>query len=430
MKQRRFVVVGGGASGIFAAIAAARKGADVTVLEATTKPLRKVILSGGGRCNVLHRPLSTAKDLISNYPRGKRALLGLFTSRWTQKDTYDWFEREGVALKVEADGRCFPTTDDSTTVSNALLAAAEDAGVRIVLGARVESIDPSPWTLRYRLKRARGAEGAQPSHETIAADAVMLATGSAPVGYALCRDLGLDVVAPIPSLFSFRLEAGHALEGLQGVALRDCELSFARAAPRREKRITQRGPLLVTHNGVSGPAALRLSSFAALELSECGYSGALRLAVVPGLTPAKARAVFRAHRESVSGKSLVKNSSPFETLPRRVWGALSAAATGDSARRWADLRKEEEEALVRALTALELPFRGKDSNKDEFVTAGGVALSEINTRSMEAKNDKLKGLYFAGEVLNVDGVTGGFNFQACWSGGHIAGEAAARDVGS
>ena len=249
---RHLVVVGGGASGVFAAIAAARRGARVTVLEATSKPLRKVILSGGGRCNVLHRPLTSAKQLVSHYPRGGKALIGPFTSRWTQDETYDWFEREGVALKVEADGRCFPTTDDSTTVSNALLAAAERAGVTIVLGARVESIEPSPWTLRYRAKRARTA--AESTVATIAADAVMLATGSAPAGYGLCRDLGLDVVTPIPSLFSFRLEAGHALEGLHGVALSDCELTFVpgprvvSGANSNESNSKAKGEFVVCHH--------------------------------------------------------------------------------------------------------------------------------------------------------------------------------------
>ena len=483
MASNSLIVVGGGASGIFAAIAAARSGcSSVTVLEATSRPLRKVLLSGGGRCNVLHRPgVYSPRDLaLKHFPRGSRELIGPFSSRWTQQDTWDWFENEGVALKIEDDGRCFPVTDNSATIADALLDAARFAGVELILGARVESIEECKqkqenedglsrehlWTVSYterrdgddrRLKRVRRS------------DAVMLATGSAPAGYELARSLGLEVATPVPSLFSFRLPADtNPLAGLAGVSLRDVELglladgadggdaSTSDASARRSSTSTssakmthpQRGPLLVTHRGISGPAALRLSSFAATDLAARAYRGTLALNLVPGEISSITDAVdaLRAHRVTHGSRGFVHGGTsgayPFAAqLPRRVWAALCDIALGDGLRsggggggggelaprkkvRWGELRKAEEMKLCTSLVSLRLPFQGKDANKEEFVTCGGVELAQVHLKTMEAKCRK--GLYFGGEVLNVDGVTGGFNFQACWTTGYVAGVAAAE----
>jgi predicted Rossmann fold flavoprotein len=429
------IVVGAGAAGMFAAITAARRGVSVQVLEATKKPMRKILQSGGGRCNVLHRPLSNPRELSEHYPRGNRELIGPFTSQFTQHQTFQWFENEGVSLKVEEDGRCFPVTDNSETVASALRVAAQEAGVSISVGTRVTKIQPHNSSNNFQwkvyVKNKRNAKDG-----VLVADACMLATGSTPAGFELAHKLDLNICKLMPSLFSFRLQPGHLLEGLQGVTFANAELSLLENPVQgQEGRTTkskptllnkQRGALLITHRGISGPAALRLSSFAAAHLFDCRYKGQLRLNCLPGMSIENIRQELLAFRNK-SNKSLVSGGAssayPFrESIPRRVWQNITKKViNGQCDLRWNDLKKEHVAQLCQLLVNIVLPFIGKDTNKEEFVTAGGVDLKEISLKTCESK--RYKNLYFGGEILNVDGVTGGFNFQACWTTGYMVGAA-------
>jgi predicted Rossmann fold flavoprotein len=463
------VVVGGGASGIFAAIAAARRGLQVTVLEQGKAPLRKVLASGGGRCNVMH-DVKPARELVRSYPRGERELIGPFSARFSPEQTRQWFEDEGVELKVERDGRVFPRTDDAETIAGALRRAAEAAGVRTVLGAKVSRIGRrcseaagagARFSIEYEAKRS--------SRSLVSLDcsAVLLSTGSAASGYQLARRLGHTLVKPYPSLFSFRVpmepepepeqrEPGSAvLAGLAGVVLSAATLTLE--LPQQQAAVaappTQHGPLLVTHRGLSGPAALRLSAFAAAELRDMGYEGTLILSSVggsdggggsgrgkkrqkSGVEAARAlrycRGELAEYAKAHATQQIVnaKGARPFaDAVPKRWWGAIAKHAIGETKLAqltWAHLRKDELEELAQALACLRISFRGKDTNKDEFVSAGGVSLKEVDLAKMESK--LVSGLYFSGELLDVDGVTGGFNFQAAWTTGHVAGEAAAAAV--
>lgn len=446
------IVVGGGASGLFAAITAARGGASVLCLESGSQPLRKVRISGGGRCNVMHDPLSwqpaAAKDLLAGrYPRGSQELISPLLSGFSPTQTADWFRAEGVRLKREADGRVFPSTDDSATVIDALLAAAERAGVRLRTGAKVEAVaalseGAGEACAGFELSVARRGEAAA---ERVRCAALVLATGSA--SHGLAASLGHEPSPLLPSLFAFRLCAGGLLDGsLAGLSVPDAELSFeppqvaegAEPAARGRRRpvVSARGPLLVTHRGLSGPAALRLSAYGALELAAAGYRGELLLNLCPQLPPREVGALLGAFARGEQRLKQLGNASPFE-LPRRLWRAVVAgAASGeiaqgggaggiDPSRRWETLSSAELRLLEGRLTRLPLPFSGKDANKEEFVTCGGVRLREVGMRDLSSK--KLPGrLFFAGELLDVDGVTGGHNFQACWTTGFLAGSAAAE----
>ena len=374
-------------------------------------------------------------------------MIGAFTSRFTQEETWDWFEQAGVKLKVEEDGRCFPVTDRAETVADALWTAAKQAGVEIELGARVTALESregrelQTWNLQIQRKPSQ-RRAKTSATELLIADNVMLATGSSPLGYGLASQQGHALLRTMPSLFSFRLSEGHSLEGLQGITAADVELTLAQTASQTNSNIkgkrkrsnkgdktqTQRGSLLITHRGLSGPAALRLSSFAAADLRDCGYAGELRLRFLPDMSLEKIRATLR--ETYVGGNGLVSGGAnskyPYaEKIPRRLWAALVSEATDgrQPGARWGDLRKNEMHRLCDILAGkgLTLPFRGKDTNKEEFVTAGGVDLKEVDLRTCESK--LCSGLFFGGEVLNLDGITGGFNFQSCWTTGFIVGKA-------
>jgi len=408
----RVVVVGGGASGYFAAVSARRHGAaDVLLIEATRKPLKKVLASGGGRCNVLHDPSLPVADFVERYPRGRRELRGPYSKLFGPEDAKRWFEAEGVALKTEADGRVFPTTDSSETIAAALRDAARTAGVRTKEGVAVTGVS---------VENGRFAVATKDSSSE-AADAVIIATGSAPAGYGLATALGHTVEAPCPSLFSFRVQS-PVLEGLAGLSLEDAVLEL-RDRPKGPRPPT-RGPLLVTHRGLSGPAALRLSAFRARDLRERAYKGALVLDALPDASPAAVRAALDGHKKA-NGKALAAGSSrPYEQIPKRLWARLAARAGVREDDRWAGLSSPTLDKLAAGLKRLELDFDGKDTNKDEFTTAGGVALNEVDMKSFMSK--RVPGLHFAGELLDVDGVTGGFNFMHCWCSGFAAGASAAR----
>ena len=412
-KRPHILIIGGGAAGFFAAItcAEAQPGARVTVLE-RGQPLAKVRISGGGRCNVTHDEPDPAQ-FVTHYPRGSRALRGPL-SRFGAAETAAWFERRGVTLKTEADGRMFPESNTSETVVNCLLEAARRAGVELRTGAAVRSLSVSrehaPGRFTATLKDG----------ETIAAERVLLATGSNPQVYRWLETLGHEVIPPVPSLFTLKL-ADPRLAGLAGVSVPDAEVSLLGTALTKTP-LTQRGPLLVTHWGLSGPAVLKLSAWGARELHDHDYHTPLRVNWLPTMNAAEVRKALLEQKAAEPRKTV--SSHPLFGLPGRLWSALVGAA--GLAERWADVSKAQLERLLSELQQGRFEVTGKGVFKEEFVTCGGVKLKEVNFRTMESR--VCPGLYLAGELLDIDGVTGGFNFQNAWATGYLAGQALAESV--
>lgn len=403
------IVVGAGAAGLFGAIACAEAnpGAAIHIFEAGREPLAKVRISGGGRCNVTHACFDPAA-LVSHYPRGDRALRGPF-SRFQPRDTVAWFEQRGVRLKTEADGRMFPTTDDSGTIVDCLLGEARRLGIQIHTSQAIAQIhhdDEGFW-----LTTRAGAEW----H----CDRLLLATGSSPGGYRLALKLGHDLVPPVPSLFTFNIP-DPALHDLAGVSVETVHLSLGLDD---SPALTQSGPLLVTHWGMSGPAVLKLSAYGAVGLHRQRYRAPLIVNWLPTLNQDQVRQKLTSLKQE-QGKRQVAAFSPFPELSRRLWQYLAQhrAELGTSLN-WADLSKTQVQALVTELTRGQYAIAGKGVFKDEFVTCGGIPLPEVNFKTLESR--RCPRLYLAGEILNIDGVTGGFNFQNAWTTGWLAGQAMA-----
>src|ERR1043165_1050933 len=401
------VIVGGGAAGFFAAItcAEANPGQSVVILEATGEVRAKGRSSGGGRCNVTH-DCREPKALVGNYPRGTRELLGPF-SRFGPRQVIAWFAGRGVDLKVEEDGRMFPTTDSSQTIIDCLTSAAEAAGVQVRRNAAVKALTREGE--RWQVTTAG---------EVITADAVLLATGSGKSGHALAAALGHTVVPPVPSLFTFTIPEPWIRE-LAGLSVEDVHLTLLDLT----EEITTRGPLLCTHWGFSGPAALRASAWGARVLAAVDYRCSVRVDWLAGASAAEWCAGMR----RASGAKLPKNSPP-SAIPRRLWEALLLRAGIRDGLGWAQLTKEQVEALAGQLNACTVAMTGKSTFKDEFVTAGGVARDEVHWRTMESR--RAPGLFIAGECLDVDAITGGFNFQNAWTSGWLAGNAMAERLGA
>lgn len=405
---RKLAVIGGGAAGFFAAITAAEHaaGAEVTLYESGRHYLRKVKISGGGRCNVTHACFDP-RDLAAHYPRGSRELRAAF-HRWQPRDTFAWFEERGVALKTEDDGRVFPTTDNSQTIIDCLMTAARAAGVRLCQGAGLTGLTVEP-NGAFRLALSDG---------TVAhADEVCVATGSLQASSAVLRtleSLGHTIEPLAPSLFAFNV-SDHRTRGLAGLSV---ERARVRALPDGDP---QEGPLLITHRGFSGPAVLKLSAWEARALQRRGYRFEISIDWLASVSEGRLRERFAALRQT-SGAATVAGR-PIEEIPRRLWRRLVEGAYIDVAQRWGELPKERELALIEQLKGGRYSVAGKTTNKDEFVTCGGVCLRQVDFRTMESR--VVPGLYFAGECLDIDGITGGFNFQAAWTGGRIAGEAMA-----
>lgn len=407
MSSRRVIVVGGGAAGFFGAItcAEASPACRVTVLEKSAEFLGKVRISGGGRCNVTHA-LFEPRAFATRYPRGEQALIGCLR-RFQAADTVRWFEERGVRLKTEADGRMFPVTDSSETIVQCLLQSARRRGVELHSNREVNSIvrgGDNAFTLML-------ADGTR-----LEADAVLLATGgcrSAAQG-RLAVSLGHTLVPPVPSLFTFQVTEPWLRE-LAGVSVAAAELSVP------ETRLRERGPLLVTHWGLSGPCVLRLSAWGARELHDLSYRFVLRVNWLPEWDETSLHERLARLRSQHPAKR-VGNISPPE-LPARLWEKLARAADMPETTRWSDLSRAGTHRLVQQLRRTEFQVTGKSLNKDEFVTCGGVRLAEIHFKTMASR--LCPSLYFAGELLDVDGITGGFNFQAAWTTGWIAGRSLA-----
>jgi len=406
--MRRVIVVGGGAAGFFAAITCkeANPGAQVTILESAPAPLAKVRISGGGRCNVTHDQPDPAL-LVRHYPRGARALRGPFT-KFGPRHTVEWFESRGVTLKTEADGRMFPVTDDSATVIDCLVGAARSAGVELRLRAPVVGVEAADDGAAGFLVKLRDGT-------VLSADRVLIATGGAPAGFRWAEALGHAVEPPVPSLFTFNVRDPR-LEGLAGVSVPHARVRVEGAKAAHE------GPLLVTHWGLSGPAVLRASAWDARLLHDRGYEVVVTVDWRPDLSEEQVRQALARAKEEDARKTVLA-SGPFD-LPQRLWRALAAAAGAPEALRWADASKALLAALAGEVHAGRYQVSGKGVFKEEFVTCGGVRLKEVDFSTMQSRVQP--GLFFAGEVLDIDGITGGFNFQSAWTTGWLAGLAMAE----
>jgi predicted Rossmann fold flavoprotein len=405
MSSRRIIVVGGGAAGFFAAITCAEVSpdAEIILLERGAQFLSKVRISGGGRCNVTHACFD-ARELTVRYPRGERALLAPF-KHFQARDTVAWFEARGVKLKAESDGRMFPITDSSQTIIDCLLSAAKTAKVKLFLNRGVE-------------RAAKGDDGkfelTLSDGGTLAGDRLLLATGGcrAAAAGALAVSLGHTLEPPVPSLFTFHI-ATPWLCGLAGVSVKSVEAAVTGA------RLRERGALLITHWGLSGPVILRLSAWGARALHDLDYQFPLLVNWLPATAEISSQLDW--HRETQPAKLVV--NTPLAPLSARLWEQLVLAAGIARATRWASLTRAQQHALGLQLTHTEFPVTGKSLNRDEFVTCGGVRLGEVNFKTMESR--VCPGLFFAGELLDIDGLTGGFNFQAAWTTGWLAGHAMA-----
>jgi predicted Rossmann fold flavoprotein len=401
--RRVFAVIGGGAAGFFAAVNAARLHSDlnVIILEKSDKLLSKVRVSGGGRCNVTHACYDN-RLLVKNYPRGERELIQAF-SRFSTGDTVSWFHERGVELKTEDDGRMFPVTDDSQTIVDCLLSEADRYNVQIICKAGVHEIIPEndQWKITF--------EGAMPA---LIADKVLIATGGGRnvSAFSFLKQTKHTIVHPVPSLFTFNIKNKQLTE-LMGVSVPDAKVSIPSG-----KAETQ-GPLLITHWGMSGPAVLKTSSLAARELEKLQYRFDVHINWMGSGNPESMFEELCDIRKSEAQHKC--DRSPFETISRRLWEYFIGKSVMKSDLRWGDVSNKNLRRLAEILTRDVYAVDGKTTFKEEFVTCGGISRKEIDFSTMESKLQK--GLFFAGEVIDIDAVTGGFNFQNAWTTGWIVG---------
>jgi hypothetical protein len=401
MTTPRIIVIGGGAAGFMAAITCAESNprAIVTVLEKARNILAKVRISGGGRCNVTHACFDVG-EFVTRYPRGSRELIGPF-QRFQARDTVEWFENRGVKLKTEPDGRMFPVTDDSSTIVECLTRSAKAAGVQVLTRCNVERVEKGA---EFSLQLTSG--------EVLRCDRLLLATGGSRSGSGshLAEMLGHSLTPPVPSLFTFHIETPW-LRQLPGLSVESVEASVP-GTPLRE-----RGAMLITHTGLSGPAILRLSAWGARLFHDQAYRFPLLINWLPEFEPGQ----LGNQRETQPAKLVV--NTPLPPLPARLWEQLVLAAGISRETRWSRVTRLELHRVSQQLTRTELTVTGKSLNKEEFVTCGGVSLKEVNFKTMESRT--CPGLHLAGETLDIDGLTGGFNFQAAWTTGWIAGRSLA-----
>ena len=401
------IVAGGGPAGFFAAIRCAELNPrlKVLILEKAQQPLGKVLISGGGRCNVTHACFEPAQ-LVTYYPRGGMALRGAFT-RFQPADTVKWFAAHDVSLKAEADGRMFPVSDSSETIVNCLRGSARAAGVKIWTGASLLDVKK----LRvggFRLEVRKDKEAL-----TLQAEKVLLATGSDAKTREIVQSLGHSIEEPVPSLFTFNVKDAR-IDGLAGVSVENVTVKM--------DTLTQQGPLLITHWGLSGPAVLRLSAWGARELHAKKYHTPITVNWLGEMTFDKTLEILQRNKDwKDNARKKISTHPAFSQIPVRLWKQL-VEFIGD--KNWADISKAELRKLATELTAGEFTVKGKGQFKEEFVTCGGVRLDEVDFKTMQSR--LVPNLFFAGEVLDIDGITGGFNFQAAWTTGWLAGSALAQ----
>lgn len=395
MNKINCVIVGGGAAGFFAALAV--KGAnpqrEVILIERTAQLLSKVRISGGGRCNVTHSCFDP-RELVKHYPRGSKELIGPF-HRFQPQDTIEWFRKRGVELKTEKDGRMFPLTDSSETIIDCLLSEAKKLGIKIWTQCKLKSIQRSEqgflldvWT-----------------ENLLTVEQLIMATGSSRNGWEFVKSLGHTVVDPVPSLFTFNIPK-FPLVDLAGASVNPARIRIAGT------KLEQAGPLLVTHWGFSGPAALKLSAFGARTLAEKQYQASVLVDWLPEMAENELR-------ERLINEEGAVQQTRFSSIPKKLWKRLTEQVGIEGQTQWTQVGNAKVNRLVERLKRDSYQVSGKTTNKEEFVTCGGVRLSEVNFKTMESK--VCPGLFFAGEILDIDGITGGFNFQNAWTTGWIAG---------
>ncbi len=394
------IIIGGGAAGFFTAINIVEKNSKlkVAILERGKNVLEKVRISGGGRCNVTHACF-VPNDLVKFYPRGEKELKGPF-HQFCSGDTIEWFEQHGVELKIEDDGRMFPVSNSSQTIIDCFLKATQKLKIDILTGHSVQELyqGENYWKITT-------------NQEVFSCQKVIMATGSNPKIWELLQNLGHSIIEPVPSLFTFNIKDVR-IKDLMG-------LSTLASVKVKKSKLQASGPLLITHWGMSGPGILRLSAWGARELADKKYQFAIQVNWLNETDFEEAIDLLKKIKEENS-KKLVSKYAHFD-LPKRLWEKLVKAAGISEETKWADVNKKQLNTLAEQLTNAEFQVNGKSTFKEEFVTAGGVDLKEVNFKTMESKI--LPNLFFAGEILNIDAITGGFNFQNAWTGGFIVADA-------
>jgi predicted Rossmann fold flavoprotein len=390
------IIVGGGAAGFFTAINIVEKNPKlkVAILERGKEVLTKVRISGGGRCNVAHACFEP-NELVKYYPRGEKELRGPF-HQFCSGDTIEWFEKHGVELKIEDDGRMFPVSNSSQTIIDCFLKATQKLGIAVLTGQSVQSIFKKDnfWKIETQ-------------HENYITEKLVLATGSNPKMWEMLHKFGHVIVSPVPSLFTFNIKDSRIKE-LPGV-------SAMVSVKVKDTKLTSVGPLLITHWGMSGPAILKLSAWGARTLFEKNYQFTIYINWLNDVDSEDAEKILKDLKQEHSKKAVSKKSQ-FD-FPNRLWESLVLASGIDAETKWADLSKNQIQNLSNQLTNASFNINGKSTFKEEFVTAGGIDLKEINFKTMQSKlHDNL---YFAGEIVNIDAITGGFNFQNAWTSGFI-----------
>lgn len=405
-KYLKIAVIGGGAAGFFGAITCAENfpEANVTIFEKGQSVLSKVRVSGGGRCNVTHSCFEP-RTLVKNYPRGDQELLGPF-HKFQPLNTRQWFEQKKVSLKTESDGRMFPTTDSSQTIIDALTNAAIEANVKVRTGTIINLI--TKIDDQFHLKLSTGEE--------INVDRVLIATGSHVQGYEWAKALGHSITPPVPSLFTFNI-LDNNLRSLSGVSTEKATVKILGT------NLQQSGPLLITHWGLSGPAVLKLSAWGARILYEKNYEAEIEINWT-SITPAEIEKLLKKEKIDQPKKAVINH--PLFKIPKRLWEYLVLKSEISKTDQWANISNEKHSKLLKHISACPYQIKGKSTFKEEFVTCGGVRLDEINFQTMESR--KTPHLYFAGEILDIDGVTGGFNFQNAWTTGWLAGKAMGKST--
>jgi len=394
------IIVGGGAGGFFTAINCAEKNPKlkIAILERGKEVLTKVRISGGGRCNVTHACFEP-NELVKFYPRGEKELRGPF-HQFCSGDTIEWFEKHGVELKIEDDGRMFPVSNSSQTIIDCFTTVTKKLGIQVLTGQSVQSIyksetpDGNFWKVETQ-------------NEKYLCEKLVLATGSNPKMWEMLQEFGHSVVSPVPSLFTFNIKDPRIKE-LPGV-------SAQVSVKVKDTKLTSTGPLLVTHWGMSGPAILKLSAWGARILFEKNYQFTIFVNWLNDVDAEDAEIILKDLKQEHSKKTVSKKS-PFD-FPNRLWESLVLASGISEETKWADLSKNQLQNLTKQLTNAQFQVNGKSTFKEEFVTAGGIDLKEINFKTMESKIHQ--NLYFAGEITNIDAITGGFNFQNAWTSGFI-----------
>lgn len=404
--MNKVIIIGGGAAGFFTAINAKEMNPnlEVIILEKGKEVLQKVKISGGGRCNVTHACF-VPKELCEFYPRGKKELLGPFHQFMTG-DTFEWFENNGVPLKIEEDNRVFPESNSSQSIIDCFLRKTKELGIQVLKGKGVTAIDKENeiWVVKTK-------------SEEFIADYLVIAAGSSKKIWDLSAGLGHTIVPTVPSLFTFNIKDAR-IKDLLGLSVPNATVKLLDT-----KLNESSGPLLITHWGLSGPAILKLSAFGARILAEKNYQYKVQVNWLSRPVSQIEKVLHDLKKKQP--KKQVNLRSPFEVIPRRLWERLVQAANISSKQNWADLTNNQIESLAKQLTQCEFQANGRTTFKEEFVTAGGIDLKEINFKRFESKQHK--NLFYVGEILNIDAVTGGFNFQNAWTGGFICAKAIAEN---